>query len=309
LARPVISIGNLTVGGTGKTPSVIWLAQELSRRGIKAAVLSRGYKRSESGPAVLLPEDGDIPPSTAERGVAAAGDEPFMMARLYGQIVAVGADRYQAGNELLKTEDVEVFVLDDGFQHRRLKRDADVLVLGSDATGSLLPSGPFREPKNQIQRADYFLVTGALEQWEPLLPGQRGERWFSASLKPVALIGFESNRWKEHALSLLYRSKILAVTGVANPAGLYRVIQEWEGDIIDTLEFPDHHLYSSRDWQRINRIGRTVDFIVTTEKDLVKLIRFPFAKDRLLAIRVAMVVENGAVLVQSILTRIGKAGL
>jgi tetraacyldisaccharide-1-P 4'-kinase len=88
---------------------------------------------------------------------------------------------------------------------------------------------------------------------------------------------------------------------------LYRIIQDWEGDIIDTIEFPDHHAYTARDWQRINRIARNVDLIVTTEKDLVKLVRFPFAKDKLLAVRVAMRVENGTALVQALADRIGKA--
>jgi tetraacyldisaccharide 4'-kinase len=202
---------------------------------------------------------------------------------------------------------VDVFLLDDGFQHRRLKRDVDVLVLGNDANGCLLPSGPFREPKGASERADYFVVTGARDKWQPLLRGEAGDRWFSASLEAIALIGLDSNRWREHPLNLLYGSKILAVTGVANPAGLYRIIQDWEGDIIDTIEFPDHHAYTARDWQRINRIARNVDLIVTTEKDLVKLVRFPFAKDKLLAVRVAMRVENGTALVQALADRIGKA--
>jgi tetraacyldisaccharide 4'-kinase len=307
LERPVISIGNLTVGGTGKTPIVLWLAQELGKSGLKVGILSRGYRRENAKPVVLLPEPGDSLAAAAENGVAAAGDEPFMMARLYDQIVAVGKRRYQAGRELLRMRDVDVFLLDDGFQHRRLKRDVDVLVLGNDANGCLLPSGPFREPKGASERADYFVVTGARDKWQPLLRGEAGDRWFSASLEAIALIGLDSNRWREHPLNLLYGSKILAVTGVANPAGLYRIIQDWEGDIIDTIEFPDHHAYTARDWQRINRIARNVDLIVTTEKDLVKLVRFPFAKDKLLAVRVAMRVENGTALVQALADRIGKA--
>jgi tetraacyldisaccharide 4'-kinase len=108
-------------------------------------------------------------------------------------------------------------------------------------------------------------------------------------------------------LTALYRSKILTVTGVADPRGFYRMIHDWEGEIAETLEFPDHHDYSARDWQQINRVGRLVDLIVTTEKDILKLVRFPFARDKLLALRVAMQVENGADLVQAIVARIHQA--
>ena len=85
------------------------------------------------------------------------------------------------------------------------------------------------------------------------------------------------------------------------------MIHEWEGEIVETLEFPDHHSYTARDWQQINRVGRLVDLIVTTEKDILKLVRFPFAKDKLLALRVAMTVENGSALVQSIVAKINQA--
>src|SRR5207253_10731535 len=100
--------------------------------------------------------------------------------------------------------------------------------------------------------------------------------------------------------------KILTVTGVADPTGLYRLIHEWEGEIVETLEFPDHHSYTARDWQQINRAGRLVDLIVTTEKDILKLVRFPFAKDKLMALRVAMSVEKGDVLVEAVAERIRK---
>ena len=105
---------------------------------------------------------------------------------------------------------------------------------------------------------------------------------------------------------MLYRSNILTVAGVGDPKGLYRLIHEGEGEIVETLEFPDHHFYTTGDWQQISRVARLVDLIITTEKDIVKLRRFPFAKDRLLALRVAMAVENGATLVDAIVAKIGQ---
>lgn len=308
LDRPVISIGNLTVGGTGKTPTCLWLAQQLAKHGFKVAILSRGYKRSESHPVILTPDSNPLNVANVGVEIAAAGDEPCLMARMYGQTVAVGKDRCEAARELVRRQDVDLFILDDGFQHRRLKRDVDILLLGSDAEGWMLPCGPFREPKKAGRRADFFLLTGAHEKWTSFSPVQPSRSSYSGSLKASILVGFESKRWKEYPLSLLYRSRILAVSGIAHPAGFYSIIHEWEGEIIDTLEFPDHYEYTAADWQQINRRGRDVDIILTTEKDLIKLIRFPFAKDKLLALRVAMTVEDGTGLIQAVLERLRTAG-
>jgi tetraacyldisaccharide 4'-kinase len=298
LKQFVISIGNLTVGGTGKTPTVVWMAQELQKRGFRIAVLSRGYARRGNRPRALT--------SNCFADVDELGDEPTMMARLFGLNVAVGNSRYEAALEIVKHDSVDVFILDDAFQHRQLARDIDLLLLGSDCTGWLLPSGPFREPKRAIRRADLLLMTGAQNKWERLIPKDRPRLAFQGSLQPMALIGFESRRWKEYPLGLLARRKIAVVTAVANPESFYRMISEWEGEIVDVFEFPDHHRYSSRDWQRLNQSARNADLIVTTEKDIVKLNRFPFAREKLLALRVAMVVAHGDALIDTIVNRIQK---
>jgi tetraacyldisaccharide 4'-kinase len=304
LPRPVISIGNLTVGGTGKTPSCLWLAGELEKRGFKVAILSRGYRRRQSKP-LILDARGDLAGTRrVSLDISAAGDEPFMMARVYGQLIGIGKNRYQTAQNLLSQRNVDVFLLDDGYQHRQLKRDVDLLLLGIDCRGSVLPAGPFRESIKSLRRADYFLITGAAEAWRSLIPRDGDERCFAGSLRSVALVGFESDHWKKYPLSLLYRSKILTVTGIADTTGFYRMIHEWEGEIVETLEFPDHHSYSARDWQQINRLSRRIDLIITTEKDMVKFICFPFPKDKLLALRVAMAVENGDALVNALAQKI-----
>jgi tetraacyldisaccharide 4'-kinase len=294
----VLSIGNLTVGGTGKTPTVVWVAQELQRRGFRIAVLSRGYNRKGSQPRVLT--------ANAPGDVDAFGDEPAMMARLFGLTVAVSNPRYKGALEAMKNNAVDVFILDDGFQHRQLARDLDLVLLGSDSTGWVLPSGPFREPSKAVSRADFLLVTDSQDKWQRLV-SQAGQRLvFHGALKPVALIGFESRRWKEYPLSLLARRKIVAVAAIANPEPFYRIIHDWEGEIVEVLEFKDHHDYSSKDWQRINRAARNADLIITTEKDILKLIRFPFGRERLLALRVVMAVENGDRLIQAVIDGIQK---
>jgi tetraacyldisaccharide 4'-kinase len=298
LKQFVISIGNLTVGGTGKTPTVVWLAQELEQRGFSIAVLSRGYARKGKLPRALT--------SKLCKDADELGDEPAMLACLFGLNVAVGNSRYEAALEIVKHNAVDVFILDDAFQHRQLARDMDLLLLGSDATGWLLPSGPFREPKRAIRRADVLLITGAHNKWQKLILKDRSRLAFQGSLQPKALIGFESRRWKEYPLGLLAGRKIAVVTAIANPESFYQMISEWEGEIVNVFEFPDHHPYSSRDWQRVNQAARNADLVVTTEKDIVKLNRFPFAREKLLALRVAMVVERGEALIDAIVERIQK---
>jgi tetraacyldisaccharide 4'-kinase len=294
----VISIGNLTVGGTGKTPTVVWMAQELEKRGFTIAVLSRGYARKGTLPRALT--------SKLYKDAAELGDEPAMMACLFGLKVAVAKSRYEAALEISKHDPVDVFILDDAFQHRQLARDMDLLLLGSDSSGWLLPSGPFREPKRAIRRADVLLITGEQNKWQKLIPKDGPGLAFQGSLQPRALIGFESRRWKEYPLGLLAGRKITVVTAIANPESFYRMISEWEGEIVEVFEFPDHHAYSSHDWQRVNQAARNADLVVTTEKDIVKLNRFPFARKKLLALRVAMVVERGDALIDSIVERIHK---
>jgi tetraacyldisaccharide-1-P 4'-kinase len=151
-----------------------------------------------------------------------------------------------------------------------------------------------------------MLITGAKDKWGRVVSEAKRRMVFHGRLEPVALVGFESRRWKEYPLTLLAGRKIVAVTGIANPKPFYRIIHDWEGEIIDVLEFADHHRYSSQDWQQINRAARNADLIITTEKDILKLIRFPFGREKLLALRVMMAVENGDTLIQVIVDRIQK---
>jgi tetraacyldisaccharide 4'-kinase len=304
LGRPAISIGNLTVGGTGKTPSCIWLARALEKHGLKVAILTRGYGGKRSAPVVLSDKGNGAGALASSEEIAAAGDEACMMAKIYGQTVAVCEKRHLAARELLDRGNIDVFILDDGFQHRRVKREADIVVLGSDAPGWILPAGPFRESPKALHRADFLLVTGAEEEWAIMTRSLRNKTSFKGSLCAVALVGYDASGWKEYPLNLLHRRKIAVVAGIAHPERFYRLLRDFESDIVDILEFADHYNYSAADWQRINRAGLTAELVVTTEKDIIKLARFPFAKGKLMALRVEMVVENGEALVAALSDRV-----
>jgi hypothetical protein len=196
LDRPVISIGNLSVGGTGKTPTTLWLARSLAQRGFKVGILSRGYMRKETRPIVMRYGESSPPDRLHSDDVASCGDEPAMMARLYGLTVSVTKDRYRGGLALLKQDPVDVFILDDGFQHRKLRRDFDLVLLGEDVPGWVLPCGPFRETKRALRRADGFLITGSFEDWHKLIDTYNNNLCFDGELQPQVLLGV-GGEWLE----------------------------------------------------------------------------------------------------------------
>ncbi len=289
----IISVGNLTVGGTGKTPFVLWLARLLHAQHYRVAILSRGYKGKNKG-VTLVGRDGRALATPEE-----VGDEAVMLARTFSGVVLAGRDRVRAARLAQKAYDVEVVILDDGFQYRRLDRSLDILLLHAGqraTTGWLLPAGPFRESSAAIRRADLVVVTkGETVHAQPdsaaALPGQEQPLFF-ANLRPTALIHSVRGEWQEKPVFLLAHKKVLVVSGVAVPALFHRFVREAEAEMTQVMVFPDHHLYTQRDWQKMLLASRGCDFVVTTEKDLVKLEKFPFATSQLVALRITMEVNE-----------------
>ena len=289
----IISVGNLTVGGTGKTPFVLWLAQVLQARHHRVGILSRGYKGQNTG-VTTVGTDGHVQATPEE-----VGDEAVMLARTFSGVVLAGRDRVQAARLAQKTYGVEVLVLDDGFQHRRLGRSLDLLLIDaqhSSHTGWLLPAGPFREPSTSMRRADIVIVTkGGTSQDHKDPPASlptHGKLHFFANPRPAALIHSSRGEWQELPLFLLAHKRVMAVSGVAAPSLFHRFVEEAEAEIVEVMAFPDHHVYTQRDWQTITSASRAYDFVVTTEKDLVKLEKFPFPTDKLVALRISMEVTD-----------------
>ncbi|HVM95727.1 MAG TPA: tetraacyldisaccharide 4'-kinase [Candidatus Acidoferrales bacterium] len=294
---PVISVGNLSVGGTGKTPITLWLARQLASDGTRVAILLRGYAGDAREVTVVSEGNGPVV------AVDLVGDEAAMLAKCFHGVVLTARQRLEGVARAQKLG-CQVVVLDDGFQHRALARNFD-LVLVNGRKGEVLPAGPMREPETALQRADAIAVVNKSE--EPFAPqdGMRGKPTFRARLKPTAVLEPDGGVWHEQPVTVLGGRRVAAVCGIADPAPFYAALRRWEAQVIEVFEFPDHHRYTQADWQRLLRETRNVECIVTTEKDLVKLEHFPFARGKLLALRVVPEVEDGDALVAMIRRRAG----
>ncbi|MBI5233547.1 MAG: tetraacyldisaccharide 4'-kinase [Deltaproteobacteria bacterium] len=265
---PVISIGNLTTGGTGKTPMTMHVARILKERGFKPAILSRGYRGSYAGIEVV--SDGRVLLAAPD----ASGDEPYLMAkRLLGHDVpvVVGRDRYKAGLFAVERFSPDVVILDDGFQHIRLKRDIDILLIDNRigfGNARLLPAGYLREPLGSLGRADVFMLKGQRSA-KDAIEKVAARPVFYFSLKPTDLRGIKTG--EAQPLSCLKGRTVLALTGIAVPESFYETIEALGVDIKQRLAYPDHHPYTEADIRDITRLSAGIDMVVTTEKDAVRL--------------------------------------
>ena len=276
LAGPVVSIGNLSVGGAGKTPFTIALGELLKARQIKFDVLSRGYGRKTKGVLAVDPS-GPAPDF---------GDEPLLIARKLGIPVIVGEDRYQAGLEAEKRLGVQLHLLDDGFQHRALHRDFDiVLVTPDDARDRLLPAGRLREPMGALKRADAIaLMNGATKES------------FPADGKLVWQVrrGIEMQNMP---------SRPVAFCGIARPNNFFAQLRTAGIELAAEAVYRDHHAYEAKDIQELLQVRQQAeaDGFVTTEKDLINLGAHRAALEPLAVIPVKMKILDAANVVDTIL--------
>ena len=248
VAVPVISVGNLTVGGAGKTPVTLELARRLSARGRRPAVLSRGYGRRSREPLEV----------TADARVEAAGDEPLLMARR-GLRVFVGPRRAILA-ELAIRRGADVLLLDDGLQHHGLARDLDVIVADASnpfGNGRLLPAGPLREPVAALDRVRLGLV------WLTRCDLPRDSRTAELSPFPAVESVFE-------AQADLRGKRVFLFAGIARPEGFAATVRALGGEIAGTRWFRDHHLFTARELRDLREMAGGAS-LATTEKDLVRI--------------------------------------
>ena len=254
LNATVISVGNLTVGGTGKTPMVLWLAEKFIAEGKKVAILTRGY-----------------------RGSGGTSDEVELLRhRLRDRVrFGVGSNRYESGRRLESAHEIDVFLLDDGFQHLQLARDLDIVMLdGSRKLRNewLLPAGLLREPIAACRRADILVVSRKFER--PHIEARDAHK-FCIFYSQTRLLGFRrfESIDEPRYLSEIGSGPFFAFCGIGNPEAFFADLARWHVPLVQRKAFADHHRYSARDVQRLERdaAASKATAFVTTEKDVANL--------------------------------------
>jgi len=308
---PVISVGNLTMGGTGKTPCVLRLAELLRERGRKPGILTRGYGRTSPVTAMALPAGATV-------RTEVSGDEPQIFLRSRLAPVGIGANRYRTGTLLAREFGSDVVLLDDGFQHVKLARNFDLVLvdaLNPFGGGEVFPMGRLREPVQALARADAIVITRS--EASDLGPAIEREvrRWNPRA--PIYRARIEPQWWVEHrtgrkiGLEEMKLERAAAFCGLGNPQSFYRTLEALGVRYVDCVEFEDHHRYLPTELMRITeqfqRKGATT--LVTTEKDAVNLCE---AADNLLAplplywLKIEMRIEAEAELLAELERRIGR---
>ena len=307
LPSRVISIGNLTTGGTGKTPAVITVAEEAKKRGLKPVVLSRGYRGRVKGPCFVT--KGDLPLLTPEE----AGDEPYLMAgRLRDVPIVIGASRYDAGmfavRELLTDRPFPaehmLFILDDGFQHWGLYRDKDILLIDSGnpfGNGMMLPFGRLREPLQAIERADVIVLTkrsanegqnnSADDIIRKIKQYNTDAPVFYAEHKAAACRFLSGD---SQPMQWLSGKKLFGFCALGSPESFRKTILSSGADLAGFRTFRDHYRYTSDDIARVKAeaIESGAEWIATTEKDIIKITNLDLP-DNILIIDIEFSVSNG----------------
>jgi len=277
LPAAVVSVGNLSAGGTGKTPVTLALAQLLQRPpySAKVAVLSRGYRRKSQGLQWVSAGAGSL------CDWEASGDEPQIFARrLRGVPVAVDADRVRGGAALIKEYSPRVILLDDGFQHRRLARDLDIVLMDPqrDLRDAVLPRGLLREPLSSLGRADLILLMAQEgesmvfeESWKYCADRYGEERLLACRSQRSAC--YELRSGEKVSLEGLSGVRLLPFCGIAKPENFLLTLGGLGAEIPILIRFRDHHVYSLRDLERLALVyaKQKAQYLITTEKDAVKL--------------------------------------
>jgi tetraacyldisaccharide 4'-kinase len=280
----VFSVGNLTFGGSGKTPVTIYLTSLLKLGGYKVGVLSRGYGRKSRG--YVLVYDGSKFLSTVDK----SGDEIYHTALDCSVPAAVSENRVKGAERLINDTDVNTIVLDDAFQHRWIKRDVEILVIDqrflnekSFFTHNLLPTGIMREPFTAIKRADAVIINRKFME-KKNIPDElnkyfEGKKIFTGFYKAISFFDLKQNT--ELNLEEFQGQKSLVVSGIATPFSFLNILRQTKVDTQNKLIFKDHKKYTYTDVQRIRQLFYSTNShsVVTTEKDAVKLTKFALEMD------------------------------
>jgi tetraacyldisaccharide 4'-kinase len=301
LPGTVIGVGNLTVGGTGKTPMVLAIAERLAQEGKHAAILTRGYRGTVDAGASGVPQSDEV---------------ALLRERLGGKVqLGVGADRYKSGMVLAR-HGVDWFVLDDGFQHLKLPRDADIVLV--DATdpfggGMVLPAGRLREPLSALRRADIVVITRSVQApssaIEAIICRHTSSPIFYATTRlervlrlPRLDVSLPQQDWR--------KVRFLAFCGIGNPAAFFEDLRTWGFQVVQQRSFLDHHAYTAREAAQLEQAasGCGADALLCTEKDVWNLRNVQFAAVPVYCCRICFDLPEGFWSAITDRVRHGKAG-
>jgi len=268
---PVISVGNLTAGGSGKTPMTIYLAARFLERRMRPAVLIRGYRRKGKGDLFLLTDMKEVPP------VENTGDEAQLIyRRLSGEIpVGIGRKRERTARFLMEKENPDLFILDDGFQYRKLHQDVKIVIINAGSLKEpvkLLPAGDWREPLSALKRADILVYNFKFGTKEAGIPDGIPSRkpCFKMSYRATGVVAPDL---KVLGVEQIRGKKAFAFAGIADPRGFLKALETVGLKVVGSMFFSDHYWYCDRDLRKIMEGSEKsgAEITITTEKDLIKL--------------------------------------
>jgi len=298
LSAPVISIGGLTIGGSGKTPFAVYLVNRLRARGFQPAILTRGYRRRYPAEALVIAAGAKIP-------TAFTGDEAQIFLRAGDAPVGIGSNRYETAQILLRQfPSTDVLVLDDGFQHARLMRDIDIVMIdGLDPFGGeqVVPLGRLREPLSALARADIFVVSRVEKDLQFQAIARRLANWNPAA--PVFRARLAARSWHDYRTGAIIAAmpgrRAAAFCGLGNPESFWRTLESQGIEVVFRWAFADHHAYNPVELQRVAHQARLhgAEFLVTTEKDRIncpKYLERAIAPLELIWLKIEYELENEA---------------
>jgi tetraacyldisaccharide 4'-kinase len=306
---PIICIGNITTGGTGKTTTVIYVTQLLQENGFKPGVVSRGYGGSESRKGALV-TDGKVIYLNPEE----SGDEPYLIAmRLRDIPVVIGKDRLRAVEYIIGRFNLDVIVMDDGFQNESIYKDLSILLV--DATNPfgnnlILPAGDMREPKGSLKRGDLIVISRSDivsrerigELYDKVRRLCSNDRIFSSRYADGVIYRVDNPDFRRPA-DVIAGKSVLLITGIANPTSFMSVVRKYNPRHVDIISLPDHYNYRDSDISDFIKDSQKYDYVIVTEKDFVKLKRYR-VNDKFNVMRISVEIDDGDVFSREIIAKI-----
>lgn len=297
---PVICAGNITTGGTGKTPAVIFIVKLLKELGYSPAVVSRGYGGLKSKIGAIVTDGKKISLSPEE-----AGDESYLMAlNLNGVPIAVGKNRLQSIEHLKQTFNIDIIVMDDGFQNFSIKKDISVVVIDAVrpfGNGLLLPAGDLRETKTSLSRSDIILLNKSDLVTEHELISLRKKISKIAPAVPIINSYYKidsicriNNISHKEKIDSITGKKVLAISAIGNPDAFFMMIKKYNPGLLESIIFPDHCWFKKSDISRFINYSESCDYVITTEKDYIKLMEFDL-NDRFFFLKIGMDISDNDV--------------